>query len=174
MVSSNTDLNLEQIARDCGLFGDGGIDVVISQIDALNDNYSKNDLVNIYNYMLIHAKEPDVIMHLIRCVDMYRDSSSLEFLVDILLLRNAEFAQEDVREKYNNVRIMCAKAIANQKNTDVVSSLLYCLNNKTENYRVRLACADALGRIGDRFAVAPLIEVVNDEDEKSEIGRAHV
>lgn len=62
---------------------------------------------------------------------------------------------------------MCAKAIANQKNTDVVSSLLYCMNNKNENYRVRLACADALGRIGDRFAVAPLIDVVNDEDEKS-------
>ena len=106
-------------------------------------------------------------MHLIRSLDMYRDPSSLEYLVDILLLRNADSAQDDVREKYNNVRVMCAKAIANHKNTDVVSSLLYCLNNKNENYRVRLACADALGRIGDRFAVAPLIDVVNDEDEKS-------
>ncbi|MCM1339654.1 MAG: HEAT repeat domain-containing protein [Muribaculaceae bacterium] len=167
MLSSNTDLNLEQIARDCGLFGDKAADAVIAEIDALEDKYSKNDLLAIYNYMLVNAKEPDVIMHIIRCLDRYRDSSSLEFLVDILLLRNAEFAQEEVREKYNNVRIMCAKAIANQKNTDVVSSLLYCLNNKNENYRVRLACADALGRIGDRFAVAPLIEVVNDEDEKS-------
>lgn len=106
-------------------------------------------------------------MYLIRCVDMYRDSSSLEYLVDILLLKNANASDNDTREKYNNVRVMCAKAIANQKNTDVVSSLLYCLNNKDENYRVRLACADALGRIGDRFAVAPLIEVVTDEDEKS-------
>lgn len=117
--------------------------------------------------MLIHAQEPDVIMYLIRCVDMYRDSSSLEYLVDILLLKNANASDNETREKYNNVRVMCAKAIANQKNTDVVSSLLYCLNNKDENYRVRLACADALGRIGDRFAVAPLIEVVTDEDEKS-------
>ncbi len=98
---------------------------------------------------------------------MYRDSSSLEYLVDILLLKNASASDNETREKYNNVRVMCAKAIANQKNTDVVSSLLYCLNNKDENYRVRLACADALGRIGDRFAVAPLIEVVTDEDEKS-------
>ena len=106
-------------------------------------------------------------MHLIRCLDMYRDSSSLEFLVDILLLKNANSAEPEIREKYVNVRVMCAKAIANQKNTDVVSSLLYCLNNKDENYRVRLACADALGRIGDRFAVAPLIDVVTDEDEKS-------
>ena len=166
-MSSNTDLNLELIARDCGLFGNDDIDFIITKIDALVNEYSQGNLILIYNYMLVNSKEPDVIMHLIRSLDIYRDSSSLEFLVDILLLRNAEFAQEDIREKYNNVRVMCAKAIANHKNTDVVSSLLYCLNNKTENYRVRLACADALGRIGDRFAVAPLIDVVNDEDEKS-------
>lgn len=166
-MGSNTDLNLELIARNCGLFSDADINDVIPKIEALANEYSQSDLITIYNYMLINSKEPDVIMHLIRSLDMYRDSSSLEFLVDILLLRNAEFAQEDIREKYNNVRVMCAKAIANHKNTDVVSSLLYCLNNKNENYRVRLACADALGRIGDRFAVAPLIDVVNDEDEKS-------
>lgn len=167
MVSSNTDLNLEQIAQDCGLFSDAAGEAVIAKIEGLSSNYAEENLVAIYNYLLRHAKEPDVIMHLIRCVDKYRDRSSLEFLVDILLLKNAKSEQEDVREKYNNVRVMCAKAIANQKNTDVVSSLLYCLNNKDENYRVRLACADALGRIGDRFAVAPLIDVVNDEDEKS-------
>ena len=140
---------------------------MISGIDSLKDTYNSVELINIYNYMLIHAQEPEVIMYLIRCVDMYRDSSSLEYLVDILLLKNASASDNETREKYNNVRVMCAKAIANQKNTDVVSSLLYCLNNKDENYRVRLACADALGRIGDRFAVAPLIEVVTDEDEKS-------
>ena len=155
MLSSNTDLNLELIARNCGLFSGEGTDVVTSKIDALAENYSKSDLIKIYNYMLINVRDPDIIMHLIRALDMYRDFSTLEYLVDILLLKNADAAQEDIREKYNNVRVMCAKAIANHKNTDVVSSLLYCLNNKNENYRVRLACADALGRIGDRFAVAP-------------------
>ena len=75
--------------------------------------------------MLKHASEPDVIMHLIRCVDMFRDKSSLEYLVDILLLKNANSAEPEIKEKYVNVRVMCAKAIANQKNTDVVSSLLY-------------------------------------------------
>jgi HEAT repeat protein len=53
------------------------------------------------------------------------------------------------------------------KDTSAVTPLLYCLNNKDENYKVRLACADALGKIGDRYAVAPLIAVVKDEDEKS-------
>lgn len=166
-MSSGTDIDLKLIAQNCGLFSNSDSEAVISKIDSLKESYSNKDLLYIYNYMLIHAAEPDVIMYLIRCVDMYRDSSSLEYLVDILLLKNAASSDEATREKYNSVRVMCAKAIANQKNTEVVSSLLYCLNNKDENYRVRLACADALGRIGDRFAVAPLIEVVKDEDEKS-------
>jgi HEAT repeat protein len=166
-LDNDTNIDYEAIARDCGLFGDSDTATVITNIENLQDKYTKETLVPLYNYMLINAQNPDIIMQLIRCVDMYRDKSSLECLVDILLLRNANYADNETKEKYNNVRVMCAKAIANQKNTDVVSSLLYCLNNKDENYRVRLACADALGRIGDRFAVAPLIEVAKDEDEKS-------
>lgn len=166
-MGSETNLNLEEIAATCGLFDSSNAETVISNIEKLENKYSQNELISIYNYMLSHAIEPEVIMQLIRCVDKYRDKSSLEYLVDILLLKNASSSDPETKEKYNSVRVMCAKAIANQKNTDVVSSLLYCLNNKDENYRVRLACADALGRIGDRFAVAPLIDVVKDEDEKS-------
>ncbi len=66
-----------------------------------------------------------------------------------------------------NLRVLCAKAISNHKDTSVVGALLYCLNNKDEHYKVRLACADALGKIGDRYAVAPLIDLVQDEEEKS-------
>lgn len=167
MVKNNTNLNFRLIAESCGLFSETDVNIVTSKFDELQKQYSEKELVLIYNYMLSQAKDPDIIMYLIRCVDMYRESSSLEVLVDILLLKSGSPQDEAMREKYINVRVMCAKAIANQKNTDVVSSLLYCLNNKNEHYRVRLACADALGRIGDRFAVAPLIDVVKDEDEKS-------
>lgn len=166
-MSSGTELDLEQIAQSCGIFDASEASVTNSKISELKNQYAEFELINIYNYMLRHATEPDVLMFLIRALDEYRHPSTLEYLVDILLLKNANSEDAEIREKYNNVRVMCAKAIANQKNTDVVSSLLYCLNNKDENYRVRLACADALGRIGDRFAVAPLIDVVKDEDEKS-------
>lgn len=166
-MDSNTNLDLKLIAENCGLFSDSDYNVITSNIKDLKSKYSDKDLIKIYNYLLANAQNPDVIMYLIRCVDMYRDPTSLEVLVDILLLKNASTQDEDTKEKFINVRVMSAKAIANQKNTDVVSSLLYCLNNKNENYKVRLACADALGRIGDRFAVAPLIDVVKDEDEKS-------
>ncbi len=166
-MDNNTNIDLQSIAKECGLFDNTKIDTVVSNLENLRSKYSENELVNIYNYMLQKTQNPELLIQLIRFVDMYRHNSSLEYLVDILLLKNASGCDEETKEKYNNVRIMCAKAIANQKNTDVVSSLLYCLNNKDENYRVRLACADALGRIGDRYAVAPLIEVAKDEDEKS-------
>ena len=86
-LSSGTEVNLKQIAQDCGLFSNAELSVVTDNIDNLKNSYNGKTLINIYNYMLIHATEPDVIMHLIRCLDMYRDSSSLEFLVDILLLK---------------------------------------------------------------------------------------
>lgn len=166
-MDNGTDMDYKLIAEGCDLFSKADASVIISKIELLKDKYNEEDLVNIYNYMLKNSENPDVMIFLIRCVDNYRKTSSLEVLVDILLLKNASTQNEDIKEQFTNVRIMCAKAIGNQKNTEVVSSLLYCLNNKDENYRLRLACADALGRIGDRFAVAPLIDVVNDEEEKS-------
>lgn len=166
-MGNNTELDFKLISEKCGLFSKTDVEVAISKIDTLKNEYSEKELINIYNYMLSNAQDPDIIMYLIRCLDVYRDPSSLEVLVDVLLLKNGTNQNEMLKEKFVNVRVMCAKAIANQKNTDVVSSLLYCLNNKNEHYKVRLACADALGRIGDRFAVAPLIDVVKDENEKS-------
>lgn len=166
-MTGNINIDLEEIAKSCNIFENGYNEDIITKIDSLRTKYGENELVSIYNYMLTKSQNPDVLMHLIRCCDEYRYSSTLEHLVDILLLKNVSDIDEELKEKFLNVRIMCAKAIGNQKNTSVVTSLLYCLNNKNENYRVRLACADALGRIGDRYAVAPLIEVIKDEDEKS-------
>lgn len=168
MLAQKPDLNLEDIAQECEIYNNSlNADKIISKIDLLRLKYSSQDLLNIFNYLLSKSKNPDVIMYLIRCTDEFRDSSTIKYLVDILLLDNANSENENIKEKYTNVRIMCAKAIGNIKDTTAVTSLLYCLNNKNENYRVRLACADALGHIGDKYAVAPLIEVAKDENEKS-------
>ena len=110
---------------------------------------------------------PKVLVQLIKLADKYRDKSSVEPLVDLLLKRiNLENTPYDFDDLVN-VRIMCAKAIANIKDTSVVGTLLYCLNNKDEDYKVRLACADALGKIGDKYATESLIDLIQDEDEKS-------
>ena len=75
--------------------------------------------------------------------------------------------ENDNIDELINLRVICAKSIAEYKTPSTVGALLYCLNNKNENYKIRLACADALGRIGDRYAVTSLINVVKDEEEKS-------
>lgn len=167
MNDKNT-LDLEAIANKCNLFPGKDVsdaDDVIRRINALDETYERDNLVKIYNYFLTICKSPDVLMNLIRCEDRFRDKSSLSPLLDILLWRIDN--DELDREKFVNVRVMCAKAVANLKDTSAVTPLLYCLNNKDENYKVRFACADALGRIGDRYAVAPLIEVMKDEEERS-------
>lgn len=156
-------LDLEAIAKKCNLF-DGSTDDVIRSINALDEIYERDNLVLIYNYFLTVCKNPDVLMTVIQCSDRFRDKSSLSPLLDLLLLKTGDDMN---KEKLINVRVMCAKAIANLKDTSAVTPLLYCLNNKDENYKIRFACADALGRIGDKYAVAPLIEVVKDEDERS-------
>lgn len=150
-------LDLNSITNECGILSDIAVDVLVQNLDALENQYSEEDLVSIYNYGLTICKDQDSLMYLIKCVDKYRQKSSIPRIVELLLDRDNSI----------NLRTMCAKAIANFKDTDSVTPLLYCLNNKEENYKLRLACADALGRVGDRYAVAPLINIVQDEDEKS-------
>lgn len=163
-MEDKSKLDLDAIAQKCNLFDETNQEDVVLKIKALDEIYEEEDLVTIYNHFLANCKTPDVLCELIRLEDKIRDKSSLSVLVDILLWKTGD---DEHREAFTNVRVMSAKAIANLKDTSAVNSLLYCLNNKKEHYKVRFACADALGKIGDRFAVAPLIEVVKDEDERS-------
>ena len=158
----------DKIAKECGFYNGTASDRIVNNLEKLRIETKSEDFVFLCNYLLGIAKDPDIIMYLIRCCDEIRHPSSLGVLTDILLLKAfTENQKEELKENFYNIRMMCAKAIGNQKNPDSVPALLYCLNNKTEHYRVRLACADALGRVGDRFAVTPLINIVKDEDEKS-------
>lgn len=150
-------LDLTVIASECMISENIDYEVIVKNIDNLESQYEETDLVNIYNSFLTLSKNQDILMYLVRCVDKYRQKSSLSFILDLLLNK----------ENSTNLRVMCAKASANYKNTDAVTPLLYCLNDKNEPYQVRLACADALGRVGDKYAVAPLITIVQDEEEKS-------
>lgn len=167
IVENENNLDLDLIKQSCGIGSEIDAEILIENLINLSDNYTDEELIQIYNYLMGTVYNPKVLMQLIRLSDKYRDPSSLSVLVNLLLMRiNLENTPYDFDDLVN-VRVMCAKAIANMKDTSVVGSLLYCLNNKDENYKVRLACADALGKIGDKYAVAPLIDVMQDEDEKS-------
>lgn len=160
-------LDLASIIEKCGLIELKNVERSIKKIQLLEKRYSQEQLVLIYNYILVNIKNPEILMHTIRCADKIRDNSTLDCLLDILLMKNNFETTQEEKENFVSVRAMSAKAIANFKNNAAVTPLLYCLNNKEEHYRIRLACADALGKLGDKFAVAPLIEVVTDQNERS-------
>ena len=160
----NETLDFNSILNDCGL-GNAPANLVVKNIANLEEFYDASELVKIYNYCLLNIKDPQILIQVVKYTDAYRSISTLNILLDMLLIKPS--SEGDDIDSLVNLRSMCVKAIANYKDTSTVSSLLYCMNNKNEHYKVRLACADALGRIGDRFAVKPLIDLVEDEEEKS-------
>jgi len=161
----NKVLDYNSILESCGV-GRESVPAICKNIANLEEFYDSTDLISIYNYMLLSIEDPELLIQVIKYTDAHRATSTLNILLDMLLIKTNTNEGDDI-DSLINVRAMCAKAISNYKDYSTVSSLLACLNNKNENYKVRLACADALGRIGDRYAVKPLINLVEDEEEKS-------
>lgn len=135
---------------------------VVKNIANLEEFYDSTELVSIYNYCLMNIEDPEILIQIVKFTDSYRAVSTLLILQEIL-----QNKPEEDDDSLINLRVICAKAIANYKDHSTVTLFLDCMNNKKEHYKVRLACADALGRIGDRYAVRPLISLVEDEEEKS-------
>ncbi len=135
-------------------------------ITLLNTEYSKDDLPYIYNFILETQDNPDILLYVIKQIDKVRDERSLDKLIDLLLYKNKSMTATN-EQNINEVRCQAAKVISKYKNTKSIYPLLYVLNNKNENYKLRLMCAEALGNIGDKYAVMPLIELVSNEEEKS-------
>lgn len=156
-------LDYSEILEECG-FGKDASPAVVKNIALLEDRLMPAEISAFCEFILSNIHDADILSCVIKLSDSYKSKEILSKLLDILLLKNIDTEDTD---SLINVRVLCAKAIANYKDTSTVGTFLYCLNNKGENYKIRLACADALGRIGDRFAVEPLIDVVKDEDEKS-------
>ena len=158
---SNT-INYTEILSECGV-ETASPQEVSKKLSSLEEFYSVSDVIDIYNYILLNIKRMDILYVTVKLVSAHKAPSTLPILLD-MLLKNTE---NDDSDEFINLRALCAKSISEYKDNSTLGALLYCMNNKNENYKVRLACADALGRIGDKYAVAPLINVVKDEEEKS-------
>jgi len=154
-------LDYNLILKNCGV-DDLNSQLVIEKISNLKNNYESKELISIYNYFLMNIKDPDILIYLIKCADEHKSETTLVILLEML---QSEYVEHE--DSFINLKVICAKAIANYKDPTTVMAFLECLNNKNEHYKVRLACADALGRIGDPYAVKPLLDVIEDENEKS-------
>lgn len=164
-MSENKNLDFNKIAQDCLINSDIDSSIVFEHLEKIKTSFNEVQVIAIFNNFLLMEHRPVILIYLLKSLDKYRDSSSLPAITRLLLLREHIEPYENI--DYTDVRIMCVKAISNLKNHNSVFALLECLNNKNENYKVRLSCADALGRLGDKFAVTPLIDIVSDESEKS-------
>ena len=138
----------------------------VDLVSLLQSSFSKEELANIYLYILKTNSDPYILNYTILQIDKLKDSRAIDLLIDILLLKD-KFTKYNNPNELNNLRCVCAKVISNFKSQKGVYPLLYCLNNKDEDYKLRLSCAEALGKIGDKYAVLPLIDVLKDENEKS-------
>ena len=166
-MSENKSIDFNIIASDCLIAQDVACSQTIDNLEVLKNEYSEIEIIAIFNYFLKIEYRSDVLCWLVKQVDKYRDSSSLNILTELLLMKDHTPHADYDREYYTNVRVLCAKAISNLKDHSSVHTLMYCLNNKDENYKIRLSCADALGKLGDKYAVTSLMDVVSDETEKS-------
>lgn len=166
-MPDNKSLDFNIIASDCLIATDTDSKEVIDLLNGLKSQYSDIELIAMFNYFLKIEYRPDVLTYLIKELDRFKDSSSLEPLTNLLLMKDRTPNADYAKDQYTNVRVLCAKAISNLKDHSSVHTFLYCLNDKNENYKVRLSCADALGKLGDKYAVTTLMDVVSDEEEKS-------
>lgn len=126
--------------------------------------FDKNTLSSLLGYFLSNAADSNLLKETIKAINSLQDEKNIEDLIDFLMSKG--FEDKDSNEIIN-LKTLCIKAISNYKDKRCIPVLLYCLNDKTANYKMRFQAAEALGKIGDKNAVESLINVVSDEEEKS-------
>ncbi len=167
VMTNNFDLDFNTILQDYLSASGEDNNLILSNLIELENKFSLDEIAEIYNYFLKNIQNAIVLKALIKRVNTLKPEECLDTLLDMLLLKKS--FKDNLSEAENNIelRVNIAKVVSNYKDNKAVLPLLYCMNNKDEHYKIRLACAEALGKIGDKYAVSPLIDLVSDEDEKS-------
>lgn len=166
-MEESINLPFDKLIEDCNIFDTQNPKESIEKIVALSADYPSEYLILIYNKFFEISNNYEILMFLLQKIDKFKDKSSRPILIDSLLMKG-KFAQRiPDTDNLTRIRVNITKALANTKDSQAVYPLLYCLNSKDENYKVKLSCAEALGKIGDRYAVLPLMNIVEDENESS-------
>lgn len=166
-MEESINLPFDKLIEDCNILDTQNPKESIERIVALSADYPSEYLILIYNKFFEISNNYEILMFLLQKIDKFKDKSSRPILIDSLLMKG-KFAQRiPDADNLTRIRVNITKALANTKDSQAVYPLLYCLNSKDENYKVKLSCAEALGKIGDRYAVLPLMNIVEDENESS-------
>ena len=160
-------LNLTELANACYIGTTNSQETKMQAIKELESKYSPEQLTLVYIHFFNLETDFEIQKYLIKLIDKIKCPKSIDFLINILMMKNDIQHRFSSEEKLVQIRVLAIKALANLKNKEALSILLYCMNSKDENYKIKLACADALGKIGDKYVVPQLINVVSDDEEKS-------
>ncbi len=166
-MEENINIPFEKLAQECNIIDPENPKAVIDKIVALSSDYPSEYLILIYNYFFEHSNSYEVLMFLLQKIDKYKDKSSRAILIDSLIMKSKLAQRISDLDHITRIRVNITKTLANTKDSQAVYPLLYCLNSKDENYKVKLSCAEALGKIGDKYAVLPLMNILEDETEAS-------
>ncbi len=134
-------------------------------LSQIKSKYDNQKLSSLYGYFLSNTKKLDFAIEVIKAINELKDKNNINDLIDFLMSK--DFDSNCDTNDVVNAKIICIKALSNYKDRGSIPALLYCLNDKNANYKMRFQAAEALGKIGDKNAVESLINVVSDEEEKS-------
>ena len=132
----------------------------VSLFDDIEKKFNKSELCFLFNHIISKKHDFNLLNETIRRINKYKFFQNLNPLIDFILVQNSD-------NDFANLKVLAIKTISGYKNKSAVPALLFCLNDKNSNYKIRLAAAEALGKIGDKNAYESLIDVVCDEKEKS-------
>lgn len=166
-MEENQNIPFEHLAERCDIVNSDNPKSSIDNISALSKDYPSEYLVLIYNYFFEISNSYEILMFLLNKIDKYKDKSSRTILIDSLLMKGKLAQRITDSDNLTRLRVNITKVLANTKDAQAVYPLLYCLNNKDENYKIKLSCAEALGKIGDKYAVLPLMNILEDDSEQS-------
>ena len=126
--------------------------------------YDIETLSSLLSCFLNTSENYNLLKETILKINSLKNEQNIDDLIDFLMTNRL-----NKKEDFDivNLKALCIGAISNLKNEKGIPALLYCLNNKNENYKLRFKAAEALGNIGDKKAVDSLINIVTDEEEKS-------
>lgn len=158
--------NLARLVKEYRIASGLKTDVHIELLEKVKE-YPVEVAVEIYNHFLTQETSPEILLYLVKTIAGYNRESSVDILIELLLWKEKFSASGKNCDDYIELRSYIARVLGCSKNSKVTLPLLYTLNSKHENYKLRLSCADALGQMGNSYAVGSLINVVADNDEKS-------
>ncbi len=133
--------------------------------DKIKNKFDKNELALILKNILLKSNNIKLLKNTVQEIATLQFEENLDDLIDFLMSK--KFSNDIDNNEIINTKIFCIKAISYYKDKKCIPALLYCLNDKSANYKMRFQAAEALGKIGDKVAVDSLINIVSDEDEKS-------